>query len=44
VCFYLSSSTSLADIELVSWDSSEEMSEAAPKNKDLRTGRTTEAF
>jgi hypothetical protein len=40
----LSSSTSLANIELASWDSSEEMSEAAPENKDLRTRRMTEAF
>jgi hypothetical protein len=40
----LSSSTALADIELASWDSSKEMSEAAPENKDLRAGRTAEAF
>jgi hypothetical protein len=40
----LSSSTASADIELASRDSSEEMSEAAPENKDLRTERMAEAF
>jgi hypothetical protein len=37
-CSCLSSSTISADIELASWDSSEEMSEAASKNGNMRSG------
>jgi hypothetical protein len=40
----LSSSTASADIELASWDSSEEMSEAASENGSVRTERAAKHF
>jgi hypothetical protein len=40
----LSSSTASADIELASRDSSEEMSEAASENGDVRIERAVEVF